>query len=280
LQFGTLPIYKIDNDKSRVVLSSWFLQTYNTITNNKLFWILKEDYDVYGIDNVWHGIEKNNKFTIDNQKSLILSIVKLANNPIHIISNSFPWIFITHALQNLLSHKDTKELVVQKIKSLTLLAPAMNSLWALDADFAKRNFIIQALYKTWWWRKYILNFILNNIKWVNADLDMLYDWSKDDMRFKNNLKTIVNVSRTIPTHIVFNTGDKAVLQKNIDSDREILEILKKVSEKENWNIWYTYTNENRHAVYLQDSFTSSSVLEKNQLYTVWQSIKQFINNNN
>jgi hypothetical protein len=75
----------------------------------------------------------------------------------------------------------------------------------LDDDFSKRNFIVQTLYKYGRSRKEILNILLKILKSVNADLNMLYDWSKDDMRFRNNLKTILGVSNNIPTHIVFNT---------------------------------------------------------------------------
>jgi hypothetical protein len=280
----TLSIYKQNNNhhdnKSVVLLSSWFLQTYNTTTNKNLFWILKENHHVYGIDNVWHWTEKSSKFTVANQEWLLLSLIKSIDSPIHIVSNSFPWVYTMQALQNLLSDTFTKWLLEDKLKSITLIAPATNSLWALDDYFSKCNLLINKLYQTSQWRKNIINFLLKNLKWVNWDIDDLYNRSKDSMRFLNNMKTILKVSHTIPTHIVFNTWDKAVLQQDRDSDREILEILKKVSEKENWNIWYTYTNENRHAVYLQDWFTSSSILEKDKSYTVWQSIKQFIDHNN
>jgi hypothetical protein len=41
-----------NKDKSVVLLSSGFLQTYNTTTNRNLFSLLQENYHVYGIDNV------------------------------------------------------------------------------------------------------------------------------------------------------------------------------------------------------------------------------------
>lgn len=261
-------------DKSVVLLSSGFLQTYNTTTNRNLFWILEKDYNVYGIDNVWHGKEKINKFTIDNQEKLLLDVIWSIDNPVHIISNSFPWMFTIAALYNIL-RTDQEALLTQKIKSLTLIAPTINPLWALDDDFAtRRNFIVQELYKYGWSRKSILNFILNNVKWVNADLDMLYNWAKDDMRFRSNLKTILRVSNNIPTHIVFNTWDKAVLTQEKDSDKEILEYLQTNRFP---NVGYTYNNTDRHAVYLQDQLTKSNVIDNN--FTMGDSIKEFINKN-
>ncbi len=260
-------------DKSVVLLSSGFLQTYNTTTNRKLFSLLQENYNVYGIDNVWHGKEQINKFTIDHQKEKILDLIRSIEPPIHFVWNSFPWMFTIHALLDLL-RTDQEALVIQKIKSLTLIAPTINPLWALDDDFSKRNFIVQQLYKYGRSRKEILNILLKILKSVNADLDMLYDWSKDDMRFRNNLKAILGVSNTIPTHIVFNTWDKAVLTQEKYSDKEILEILESNRRP---NISYTYTNTNRHAVYLQDQLTKSNVVDNN--FTMGDSVKEFINKN-
>jgi hypothetical protein len=94
------------------------------------------------------------------------------------------------------------------------------------------------------------------------------------MRFRNNLKTILGVSNNIPTHIVFNTWDKAVLTQEKDSDKEILEILESNIRT---NISYTYTNTDRHAVYLQDQLIKSNVIDNN--FTMGESIKEFINKN-
>jgi hypothetical protein len=53
---GNLKLYNNsdyeNHDKSLVVLSSGFLQTYNTTTNKKLWDLLQQNYNVYGIDNI------------------------------------------------------------------------------------------------------------------------------------------------------------------------------------------------------------------------------------
>ena len=123
------------SDASIVLLSAWFLKDFNTITNNKLFDLLNTHYNVFWIDNAWHGIEKPREINVLWQRQVILENIENINKNIHIISNSLFALLTLHSIYWIIKDQSDKF----NIKTLTLLSPVINLRSALEYWYNRKN---------------------------------------------------------------------------------------------------------------------------------------------